>query len=26
MAAYKEQYYNLAEEDMQALIAKAKAR
>ena len=26
MAAYKEQYYNLEEEEMQALIAKAKAR
>lgn len=24
MASYKEQYYNLAEEEMQALIAKAK--
>lgn len=26
MAAYKEQYYNLEEEEMQALIAKAKMR
>lgn len=26
MAAYKEQYYNLEEEEMQDLIAKAKGR
>lgn len=25
MAAYKEQYYNLKEDEMQALIAKAKS-